>query len=192
MFHVSSNCMGLKIWSSWARMAVINSSWQWNYMGKVSRLLIASPRPRLMETFFLILFSSLIGIDAPYLLIYMNVIFLFSIIIHQMVVVVLCGQWGNHLHWCTSINLLFWWGTVLLFQIGCKNSSFVILLNLSCFSYVPYIQFSIISVPCILFCFKLCTMDTLLCSVLHHKYSSVIFSSSLSSSCVSSSWISSS
>ena len=47
-------------------MAVINSSGQWNYMGEVSRLLIASPRPRLMETFFLILFSSLIGIDVPY------------------------------------------------------------------------------------------------------------------------------
>ena len=37
-------------------------------MGEVSRLLIASPRLRPMETFFLILFSSLIGIDAPYFL----------------------------------------------------------------------------------------------------------------------------
>ena len=49
-----------------ARMAVINSSGQWNYMGEVSRLLIASPGPRPMETFVLILFSCLIGIDAPY------------------------------------------------------------------------------------------------------------------------------
>ena len=48
-------------------------------MGEVSRLLIALPRPRPTETFFLILFSSLIGIDAPYLLI--NIIILFFIII---------------------------------------------------------------------------------------------------------------
>ena len=49
-----------------ARMAVINSPGQQNYMGEVSRLLFASPRPRPMETFLLILFSSLVGIDAPY------------------------------------------------------------------------------------------------------------------------------
>ena len=36
-----------------------------NYMGEVSRLLIASPRPRLIETFILIIFSSLVGSDAP-------------------------------------------------------------------------------------------------------------------------------
>ena len=34
-------------------MAVMNSSGQWNYMGEVSRLLIASPRQGLMQTFFL-------------------------------------------------------------------------------------------------------------------------------------------
>ena len=37
-----------------------------NYMGEVSRLLIASPGLRLMETFILIIFSSLVGNDAPY------------------------------------------------------------------------------------------------------------------------------
>ena len=37
-----------------------------NYMSEVSRLLIASPGPRLMETFILIIFSSLVGSDAPY------------------------------------------------------------------------------------------------------------------------------
>ena len=50
-------------------------------MHKVSRLLIASPGLRLMETFFPIVFSSLIGIDAPYLLINI-IIILFFIIIH--------------------------------------------------------------------------------------------------------------
>ena len=49
-----------------ARMAVINSSGQQNYMGEVSRLLASSPRPRPMEAFLLIVFSSLVGIDAPY------------------------------------------------------------------------------------------------------------------------------
>ena len=62
-------------------MAVINSSGQQNYMGEVSRLLIASPGLRLMETFFLILFSSLIGIDTPYSFLYINIIISFSIII---------------------------------------------------------------------------------------------------------------
>ena len=56
----------LKLEPEWQ---VGNNSGQWNYMGEVSRLLVASPRPRLMETFFFILFSSLIWIDAPYLLI---------------------------------------------------------------------------------------------------------------------------
>ena len=59
---------------------LISKSGQWNYMGEVSRLLIASPRPRPMETFFLILFSSLIGIYAPYCLII--IIILFFIIVH--------------------------------------------------------------------------------------------------------------
>ena len=71
--------MILKILKSELEWQVVNSSGQWNYMGEVSRLLVASPRPRLMEMFFLI-FSSLIGIDAPYLLI--NIIILFFIIIH--------------------------------------------------------------------------------------------------------------
>ena len=35
-------------------------------MGEVSRLLVASPSPRPMETFLLILLSILIGLDAPY------------------------------------------------------------------------------------------------------------------------------
>ena len=37
-------------------------------MGEVSRLLIASPRLRPMETFLLILLSIVIGSDAPYFL----------------------------------------------------------------------------------------------------------------------------
>ena len=37
-----------------------------HYMGEVSRLLIASPRLRLMETFILDIFSCLVGIDAPH------------------------------------------------------------------------------------------------------------------------------
>ena len=45
-------------------------------MGEVSRLLVASPRPRLMETFFLILFSSLIGIDVHPIPFYINIIVL--------------------------------------------------------------------------------------------------------------------
>ena len=67
-------------------MAVINSSGQQHYKGEVSRLLIASPIQRLMETFFLILFSSLIGIDAPYSFLYFNIIIPFSIIIFQILV----------------------------------------------------------------------------------------------------------
>ena len=55
----------LKLEPEWQ---VVNSSGQWNLMGEVSRLLVASPGLRLMETFFLNLFSSLIGIDVPYLL----------------------------------------------------------------------------------------------------------------------------
>ena len=70
--------MGLKICQSVARIAVINSSGQQIYMGEVSRLLITSPRLRLMETFFLILFPSLIGIDAPYSFLYINIIISFS------------------------------------------------------------------------------------------------------------------
>ena len=58
--------MILKILKLELEWQVVNSSGGWNYMGKVSRLLVASPGLRLMEKFFLILFSSLIGIDAPY------------------------------------------------------------------------------------------------------------------------------
>ena len=84
-------------------MAVINGSGQQNYMGEVSRLLIASPGPRLMETFFLILFSSLKGMmhHIPF---YINIIISFSIIILQMTVLVSCGHWGNHLHLYSSIH----------------------------------------------------------------------------------------
>ena len=73
--------MDLKILELELEWQVVNSSGQWNYMGEVSRLLVASPIQRLMETFFLIVFSSLIGIDAPYLLINI-IIILFFIIIH--------------------------------------------------------------------------------------------------------------
>ena len=74
-------------------------------MGEVSRLLVASSRPKLMETFFLILFSSLIGIDAPYSFLYLYITILFSIFILQMTVVVSCGHWGNYLHGYSSIHL---------------------------------------------------------------------------------------
>ena len=37
-----------------------------NYMGEVSRFLVSSPRLQIMETFILIIFSSLVGCDAPY------------------------------------------------------------------------------------------------------------------------------
>ena len=60
--------MILKILKLEPEWQVVNSSGQRDYMGEVSRVLVASPGPRLMETFFLNLFSSLIGIDAPYLL----------------------------------------------------------------------------------------------------------------------------
>ena len=73
--------MILKILKSELEWQVVNSSGQWNYIGEGSRLLIALPRPRLMETLFLIVFSSLIGIDVPYLLIII-IIILFFIIIH--------------------------------------------------------------------------------------------------------------
>ena len=72
--------MILKILKLVLEWQVVDNLGQWNYMGEVSRLLIASPGPRPMETFFLILFSSLIGIDAPYFL--NNIIILFFIIIH--------------------------------------------------------------------------------------------------------------
>ena len=87
-------------------MAVINSSEQWNYMGEVSRLLIASPRQGLMETFFPFFnqFSSLIGSDAPYPFYINIIIILFSTIIPQMIVIVLCGHWNNHLHWHSSLH----------------------------------------------------------------------------------------
>ena len=74
-----TNCMDLKILKLYLEWQVVNSSGQQNYMGEVSRLLIASPRPRLMKTFFLIVFSSLIGIDAPYLL--NNIIIILFLII---------------------------------------------------------------------------------------------------------------
>ena len=58
---------------------VINNSGQWTYMAEVSRLLVASPRLRPMKTFFFILFSSLIGIDAPYLLLIIIILFFITI-----------------------------------------------------------------------------------------------------------------
>ena len=48
-----------------AKMTVINSPGQRNYMGEVSRLLIASPGLRLLETFYFIVFSSLVGLMHP-------------------------------------------------------------------------------------------------------------------------------
>ena len=48
-------------------------------MGEASRLLVASPRPRPMEVFFLILSSSLIGSGAPYSFIFYSfILFHFS------------------------------------------------------------------------------------------------------------------
>ena len=130
-------------------------------MGEVSRLLVASPRPRLMETFFLILFSSLIGIDAPYSLFYIfNIIISYSIIILQMTVVVSCGHWGNHLYGYSSIHVDDSWLTY------CFNGVLFFF-----FSSAPHVLFSISSVPCILFCVKFFTMEILAspltCSFLH-------------------------
>ena len=69
-----------------------------NYMGEVSRLLIASPRLRLMECLFLI-FSHPVGIDAPYFCLFsLYIIISFSIIILWMAVTVLCRHWGGHLY----------------------------------------------------------------------------------------------
>ena len=76
------NCMILKILKSELEWQVVNNSGQQNYMGEVPRLPIASPGPRLMEMFFLVL-STLMGIDTPYLLInIIIIIILFFIIIH--------------------------------------------------------------------------------------------------------------
>ena len=47
-----TNCMILEILKLVPEWQVVNNSGQWNYMGEVSRLLIASPGPRLMEMFF--------------------------------------------------------------------------------------------------------------------------------------------
>ena len=110
-------------------------------MGEVSRLLIASPGVRQMETFFLILFSSLIGIDARYsFFLYFNIIISFSIIILQMTVVVSCGHWGNHLHWYSSVHLdkswvMYCFSGILFFYWDRmqKNPSFIVLLLVSFF-----------------------------------------------------------
>ena len=52
--------------SVFVRITVTNSFGSRNYMGEVSRPLVVSPRLSLMETFFLSVFCSLVGIDAPY------------------------------------------------------------------------------------------------------------------------------
>ena len=106
----SSNFLASKFVSV-AGLAVTSSSGQWNYMGEVSRLPIASPRLRPMETFLLLVFSSLVGIDAPYFcfIFSLNIIISFSIIISQMTVIVLCRHWGNHLHLYSSIHLYDCW-----------------------------------------------------------------------------------
>ena len=69
-------------------------------MSEVSRLLVTSPGLKLMETFLLIVFSSLVGIDAPYYCscFSLDIIISVSIIIFQMVVLVLSRHWGSHLH----------------------------------------------------------------------------------------------
>ena len=54
MLCVSINYMIFQIFKLELKWQVINSSEQWNYMGEVSRLLVASPRQGLMETFFLL------------------------------------------------------------------------------------------------------------------------------------------
>ena len=100
----------------------------------------------------------------PIFLFYISIIISFSIIILQMIVIVSCRHWGNHLHCYSCVNLLFQWGTVLLFQVGCKEFIFchVFLLIFPHFSYVLHIQFSIISVLSILFCVTFSTTDILL------------------------------
>ena len=86
-------------WNTWRKL-LVDAVWQWrgwwwvwanccrcmdnssnlwshiyqqNYMGGVSRLLVASPRPRPMEKFFLV-FSSLVGIDAPYFCLFLEIL----------------------------------------------------------------------------------------------------------------------
>ena len=73
-------------------------------MGEVSRLLIASPRLRIMEMFILNIFFYLVGIDAPYFCLFsLYIIISFSIIILWMDVAVSCRHWGGHLYWYTSV-----------------------------------------------------------------------------------------
>ena len=74
---------------------LISKSGQQNYMGEVSQAphcLTQTETNR--NIFFLILFSSLIGIDAPYFLL---IIILSFIIVCYMVTTVSCGHWGTHL-----------------------------------------------------------------------------------------------
>ena len=93
------------------KWALSSKSGQWNYMGEVSRLLIASSRLRPMETFFLILFSSLMGIDASYFLLLFFII-LFFIIVHQMVTTVSCVDTG----------VLIWIGILIFIMVTLINS----------------------------------------------------------------------
>ena len=112
---------------------------------------------------------------------YINIIISFSFIILQMTVIVSCGHWGNHLHWYSSIHpgdsqLIYCWvGYCSSFSDRMHKFIFHCLTScLPCFSSVPCVQFGISSVPCVLFCFKLCTIYTPLFYVLHHGYSSVL------------------
>ena len=108
-----------------------------------------------------------------------------------MTVVVSCGHWDNHLHWCSSLHpdnsqliYFFLWGTVLLFQIGCKKFIFHCLAPcLLWFSSAPQILFCFSSVSCILY--SVLALHHVFCSVsalchvycsgsaLHHVYCSV-------------------
>ena len=134
----SSNFLASKFVSV-ARIAVIRSSGQQNYMGEFSRLPIASSRLRPMETFLLILFSSLIGIGAPYSFLYyiFNIIISFPIIILQMTVIVLCGHWGNHMHEYSSIHLYDCWvihclNSVLFFFFQIEHKKLISCCHTSC------------------------------------------------------------
>ena len=52
---VSINCLILSNFKLGPKQASNKQFWQWNYMDEVSRLLVASPRQGLMETFLFLI-----------------------------------------------------------------------------------------------------------------------------------------
>ena len=98
-----------------------------------------------------------------------TIIILFSIIIPQMTVIVLCGHWGNHLHWCSSLHpdnsqlIYFLVGVLSSFsyrkqKINLSSSCFLSSLFQLCTMYT--VLFQLCTMYTVLF--QLCTMDTVL------------------------------